>query len=211
MHLFVEPQPFWYTYDFVYIILFHILMFAVYSYLPALRTVRYAVHTLILEVNNNYLHSTEYLWVLLLVFYTTLMFSLSACFGMPSILCNPIIVIILMTFFWSICVSLGLLKNKLGFFSNLSPAGVPGAMKPFMVILELVLLLLKPVLFAFRVCLTNVIGHLILLTLKAMLPYRILHVLLSGFLILEIAKSVMMSYLLVISVALLLASCTQLH
>jgi len=101
---------------------------------------------------------------------------------------------------WAGYIIYSTLINTSRFLAHLAPVGTPKVLIPFMVLIELVRSLIRPLTLAVRLAANMVAGHLLLVLTRAPIPslggvlLRLVFVGLSGLVLLELGVSFIQSY-----------------
>jgi F-type H+-transporting ATPase subunit a len=102
--------------------------------------------------------------------------------------------------FWLGFVIFSIINNTLNFLAHLVPLGTPGILIPFMVIIEIIRNIIRPITLSVRLAANIIAGHLLLTLLRELLPRRTILIFGSAFaaqtllIVLEAAVAVIQAY-----------------
>jgi len=102
--------------------------------------------------------------------------------------------------FWLGFVIFSIINNTLNFLAHLVPLGTPGILIPFMVIIEIIRNIIRPITLSVRLAANIIAGHLLLTLLRELLPIRTILIFGSAFaaqtllIVLEAAVAVIQAY-----------------
>lgn len=102
--------------------------------------------------------------------------------------------------FWLGFVIFSIINNTLNFLAHLVPLGTPGMLIPFMVIIEIIRNIIRPITLSVRLAANIIAGHLLLTLLRELLPRRTILIFGSAFaaqtllIVLEAAVAVIQAY-----------------
>jgi len=102
--------------------------------------------------------------------------------------------------FWLGFVIFSIINNTLNFLAHLVPLGTPGILIPFMVIIEIIRNIIRPITLSVRLAANIIAGHLLLTLLRELLPIRTILIFGSAFaaqtllIVLEAAVAIIQAY-----------------
>jgi len=102
--------------------------------------------------------------------------------------------------FWLGFVIFSIINNTLNFLAHLVPLGTPGILIPFMVIIEIIRNIIRPITLSVRLAANIIAGHLLLTLLRELLPRRTILIFGSAFaaqtllIVLEAAVAIIQAY-----------------
>lgn len=223
MNLLLQPTHWFIVSNFIYVMIIYIVCMVIYIYTDLCKNLRNIINYFILNINDSYISHRKYINILFISFYMILIFNILGFLGLPLIMSSPYITI---TFSVCLClyaIIMGIYKQGIKhFILKFAPHGLPKLLVPFMISIELLLLLFKPFIFGFRICLINTISHMILHIFEDILinigkfsifgqVTSIGQSVLFLFLIIDIIKAFIQAYLFTLSMSMYLKLCTEDH
>lgn len=196
--------------SFMYVYFIYLSIFIILYYLKSIRKITSIINMFIYNINDSNLTTRSYAYILFFAFYSVVILNMIGLSGLSMILANPINTLILCAFICGWIIIQGIRKfGIMKFLYNLVPAGTPKSLFILMFLIELLTLIIRPIILAFRICLVNAIGHMILHVFEGILGGQkwVLFVML----LLDIIKSLLQGYLFTLSLSLFMKTCTEDH
>lgn len=161
-------------------------------------------------------HSKDHTFLLFFLFVTISITNTIRCFYFPalnSLIALPALFSIIGFFY---ALFLGLKKKHITFFWNLVPSEIPLLLKPILMIIETIVLFIKPITLTVRLFLNIAVGHIVIHSLHSVADSfgavgLVTTPIFVGLNFLEIGIGILQAYIFVIFTALLIDSCTNQH